>query len=432
MEELVSVCLLTYNHAKYLGDTLRGLVEQTYHNIELLILDDCSVDTTYEIITEKLDILGQRFVRVECMQNAQNTGNISLNCNMLIKKGKGKWVRTLGGDDILLPNCISDLVQASIEHPDAAVIHADVFIEKEDFTYGNAFSGHRLQERVSGYEDKKLKENLLYADCICAPTTLFLKETFEKYGYYDEQIAWEDYEYWLRLAFSGANFYYLDKPVVVWRQGDTSISNRDTKDGENKLIRWIRMETAAKEKYIKQLTLEEQKKYWEYTYRYFARECQRISSDEGLLVLNSIYQQFIDVSAIKISPFVENLDWLLNKAKNEAEILSSWIDAYSRMQTIFNEWIMQNKKVAIFGYGRIGRRLHKELCNANVKVEFVIDYPGYNKFSTIPLFTLDEDIPKVDVIINTAIDAYEEISARLCRKCDEVIDFKTMVFKGLL
>ena len=433
MEELVSICLLSYNHENYILDAMQGIINQTYKNIELLVLDDCSIDATYKMIMKKSENLNSRCTRLECAKNEKNVGNISQNCNSLIKKAKGKWIKLIGGDDILLPNCISDLVQASIKHPDAAVIHADVFIEKEQYKYGKVYSGHRIQERVSGYENERLKENLLYSDDICAPSTLFLRETFEKYGCFDEEIGWEDYEYWLRLVFEGARFYYLDKPVVIWRQGEKSVSNRDTVDGEEKLLRWIRKETAAKGKYIRKLAYEEQEKYWIYTYRYFARECKRICSEHGFAVLDDLYKDYINVTEQKTIVLNEQETRVNNRDKKETGVFNAWLDARQALKVIFEEWSAKKKTVAILGYGKIGKRLHKELCNAGVMVKFIIDYPGYHKFSTAPLYTLDEEIPNVDIVVNTMIDVCADVYDEMKKVGkDAVVDLKTMIFNSLL
>ena len=432
MDDLVSVCLLTYNHESSIEDALEALIAQSYKNIELIIMDDCSTDQTTVLIEQFMDRLKDRFTKVVFIKNEKNTGNISRNCNQLIKMAEGTWVRTIAGDDALLSNCITDLVNASINHPDAAVIHADAFVEGENYRYNGFFSGYRLQERVEGYEGESLTENLFYSDCICAPTTLFRRNTFEKFGYYDEEIGWEDYEYWLRLSTGGAKFFYLDKPVVVWKQGDSSVSNRNTKDGERKLIKWIKCETAAKEKYICKLPYEQQKKYMGFTYRYFYEECSRLSSTKALDVLNDLYSKYVPVKD-ELNTEKKDISNAELKAIREAEIFSSWIDGDNNLKNVFKKWHDEKLRIAIFGYARIGKRLHKELNRSGVDVQYVIDNKGAQVYSTIPIHTYEDLLPEVDIIINTAIGAYEGVLAELGKRSSaEVIDFQTMVFKSLL
>ena len=108
---LVSIILLTYNHAQYIEDNILGLLEQDYSNVELIILDDASRDRTVEIIKCYHKELIEKFKRVEFFENKTNSGNIPYNINCMLKKTYGKYCKLISGDDIMASNCISKLVK---------------------------------------------------------------------------------------------------------------------------------------------------------------------------------------------------------------------------------------------------------------------------------------------------------------------------------
>ena len=103
---LVSIMVLTYQHENYIEDCIKGLLSQTYSNMELLIADDASTDATLDIIDRNLMELNKKFVRVEIIRHPENTGNIAHNINELLKMAKGEYFRLSAGDDALLPDCV--------------------------------------------------------------------------------------------------------------------------------------------------------------------------------------------------------------------------------------------------------------------------------------------------------------------------------------
>ena len=104
---IVSIIVITYNSSKYVLETLKSALNQTYNNIELIISDDCSTDNTISICQNWLDENKYRFVDVKIVANKNNNG-IPANCNRGINASTGDWIKLVAGDDVLCPNCISD------------------------------------------------------------------------------------------------------------------------------------------------------------------------------------------------------------------------------------------------------------------------------------------------------------------------------------
>ena len=93
MEPLVSVCIPAYNNAEYIKDTIDSILNQTYQNIELVIVDDNSKDNTYELIQE----IGDE--RIKLYHNDKNLG-MSGNWNRCLSLCTGKYAKLVCADDI--------------------------------------------------------------------------------------------------------------------------------------------------------------------------------------------------------------------------------------------------------------------------------------------------------------------------------------------
>ena len=94
---LISVLLSVYNDDKNIQKSIDSILSQSYKNIELLVIDDCSTDNTYKIINEIKDI------RVRIFRNKNNQG-LTKSLNTLIKESKGQILARQDSDDISLPN----------------------------------------------------------------------------------------------------------------------------------------------------------------------------------------------------------------------------------------------------------------------------------------------------------------------------------------
>lgn len=96
--DLVSIIMPAYNSAKYIAESIESIQAQTYRNWELLIVDDCSIDDTVEIIRE----YASKDKRINLSQNIKNSG-AAVSRNHALQLAKGKWIAFLDSDDVWLP-----------------------------------------------------------------------------------------------------------------------------------------------------------------------------------------------------------------------------------------------------------------------------------------------------------------------------------------
>ena len=96
MNDLVSVIMPSYNTGKYIGKSIESVINQTYSNWELIIVDDCSDDDTEEVVSVFKD------ERIKCFKNAFNSG-AAISRNRALREAKGRWIAFLDSDDIWKP-----------------------------------------------------------------------------------------------------------------------------------------------------------------------------------------------------------------------------------------------------------------------------------------------------------------------------------------
>ena len=90
---LVSIVMPSYNTGRYISDSIKSVLEQTYKNWELLIIDDCSTDNTVEVIKTFDDS------RIKLLHNEHNYG-AAISRNYALREAQGKWIAFLDSDDI--------------------------------------------------------------------------------------------------------------------------------------------------------------------------------------------------------------------------------------------------------------------------------------------------------------------------------------------
>jgi glycosyltransferase involved in cell wall biosynthesis len=120
MRPLVSVCLPVFNNQKYLQETISSIQGQTYENIQIVAIDDCSIDHSYEILKryESEIFIVQR--------NASNLG-MKDNWNKCLKYADGKYIKMMGADDVLMPTCIERQV-AVLESVDVDIVSSNRYV----------------------------------------------------------------------------------------------------------------------------------------------------------------------------------------------------------------------------------------------------------------------------------------------------------------
>jgi glycosyltransferase involved in cell wall biosynthesis len=215
----VTVIVTCFNHDRFLVECLESVRAQTHRNVELIIIDDCSTDGSRERIASWLGATG---VSARFIAHTRNIG-ICRSRNEGLRHASGKYVAAIATDDVWLPEKLA--VQTAIlerEPETTAVVYSDALVMDED---GNALEP-RFIERCRPFAempDGDIYRDLLVNNFIPAPGTLLRRSALQAVGPYDETLAFEDWDMWLRLA-RRFRFVYYPVPVARYRIVATSLT----------------------------------------------------------------------------------------------------------------------------------------------------------------------------------------------------------------
>lgn len=232
MEKLVTIIVPTYNHENYVVDCLNSIKGQTYKRLELLIGDDCSSDKTVEYCQKWVIENADRFERIQLFKNSQNKG-VSKNFNDLIRKASGEYIKLLASDDILLDTAIQSFVENDKDEYDIIFSNAIRIDINAVYPINRGKYTKKIYNSPPASGDN-IKQELLHGDYIAAPTVIFKKRCFDKYGLFREDLKFEDWEYWLRITTNGGIVGYIDCITVGYRMLEESTSHFSKGDVEEK------------------------------------------------------------------------------------------------------------------------------------------------------------------------------------------------------
>lgn len=224
---LVSICIPTYNGEAFLQEALDSVLKQTYSNLEVVISDDASNDRTLHIISKFRDSSN---LPISLYHNEPSS--IGANWNNTIINANGEYIKFLFQDDVLLPNCISEMVTVLEAHPEVGLVASKrIFITESSPSYetkqwidkyGNLQKEFEKSEELT-YIDKTLftKDNFLNSHIrnkIGEPTAvMFKRKLVEEVGYFDEDLEQIlDYVFYYRLL-KKHPILIINKPLVKFR-----------------------------------------------------------------------------------------------------------------------------------------------------------------------------------------------------------------------
>jgi|688.fasta_scaffold90085_2 glycosyltransferase involved in cell wall biosynthesis len=220
---LVSIICMAYNHENFVVETLNSVIQQNYQPIELIIVDDYSKDRT------KLEINNWLLSHpdVQFIANEFNIGNTK-SFNNALKIAKGEYIIDLAADDLLLPNGIQMQVNAfqKSKFKNLGVVYGNAEIINEDGSFNSFYfpvdkNGKVISKRIIGDIYSSV---LSTGDSICSVSALIKKSVFDFLGGYDETLAYEDLDSWIRAS-REYEFDFIDEVLVQKRMVTNSLGS---------------------------------------------------------------------------------------------------------------------------------------------------------------------------------------------------------------
>ena len=221
----VSVICLCYNQAAYVQESIQSVFNQTHGSVEVIVVNDASTDSSAEIIKK----ITQKHPEVTFLDLPHNVGNCQA-FNQGLREATGKYVIDLSCDDVLTTDRIERQVEAFEKLSESyGVLYSNA-------TYINE-SGDLLGDHFSRYppESGDLYEALVRRYFIAPPTMMIRKSVFDELGGYDEALAYEDFDFWVRSA-RNWKYDYLKEPLTLIRKTRGSLSSKFHQK-DNTLIR---------------------------------------------------------------------------------------------------------------------------------------------------------------------------------------------------
>ena len=221
-QPLVSIIIPMYNAEKYIAETIESVVNQTYKNWELIVVDDCSTDSGRDIVREYI----KKDKRIKLIESETNFGGPARPRNIGIDNAKGEYIAFLDADDVWL----SEKLQIQIE--------ILMYNREYDIIDANAYTIDKNSKKIDSLKIKKIYNILKYfmddinililSNYININTTLIRNKNIIKFEEDKNLIAIEDWFFWINNLMNGKKIYIYNKYLIHYRILDNSISNRST------------------------------------------------------------------------------------------------------------------------------------------------------------------------------------------------------------
>lgn len=233
---LVTIICLCYNHAEFVEETLNSVLNQTYTNIELIIADDCSTDNSVSIIKNWLKDHPKTILK----ENNQNLGNTKT-FNQCLKLAKGDYIIDLAADDILFPETLEKQLKgfANSTYENLGIIYGNMELVTSDKRHLKFFLPVDANlKRINPQRTGDIYIGLLNGtNSMGAVTSMVKKEVFNTLNGYDETLAYEDYDFWIRAS-RIYNIDYIDEILIIKRMLENSLETQAFKKRNKKTRRY--------------------------------------------------------------------------------------------------------------------------------------------------------------------------------------------------
>lgn len=215
MEDLVSIIMPSYNTAQYIGESIQSVIEQTYTNWELIIVDDCSTDRTDEVVK------GVQDERIRYLKNGHNSG-AAVSRNKALREARGRWIAFLDSDDLWHPEKLEKQIRFMEEKGYSFSYTNYSEIDEKSQPLGRTVTGPKLITKTGMY-------NYCWPGCLtvmydASVVGLIQIENIKKNN---------DYAMWLKVC-RKADCWLLDENLAKYRKRSGSISRHSYVS----LIRW--------------------------------------------------------------------------------------------------------------------------------------------------------------------------------------------------
>ena len=217
----VSIILTNYNGERFVMEAVHSVLDQTFEDWELIIVDDCSTDGSPALLKQLTD------PRIRYCETARNS-QVSAAHNLGNMKARGKYIACIDNDDKWMPEKLQIQVEYMESHPETGVCFSLPVIIDENGEIVKGTEYERLFYVENKSREEWLHEFLIAGNHIQNPSSLIRSEVLQAIGDNDLcLVQLHDYDLWVRIALS-YEMYLIQKPLVMNRRfsGSGSLSER--------------------------------------------------------------------------------------------------------------------------------------------------------------------------------------------------------------
>lgn len=201
-----------YNGETYLEEAIESVIKQTFENWELIIINDCSTDSTREILSE----FASKDERIKVHTNEINL-KLPTSLNKAISLCSGKYIARMDADDICLPDRLEKQYRFMEENSDVALSSCR-FMTLKNGVYASGGAGGRC-------DNEALRAMLLVTNPILHPGVIAKAEVMKKFNYDTTLTCTEDLELWTRMAMENQKMQILPECLLLYRLHDKQITS---------------------------------------------------------------------------------------------------------------------------------------------------------------------------------------------------------------
>ena len=213
----VSIILPTYNGEKYIKESIESVLNQTFIDFELIIVDDCSTDSTPQIIED----FWKKDTRIKVINNKENK-KLPESLNIGFREAKGEYLTWTSDDNFYLPEAISTMVNVLDEKKGVYMVCADMDLIND--------KGENI-----GKANKHSNDTIYIADNVGA-CFLYRAEVLKEVGEYDTTMGLvEDYDYWIRVYKKYGYIERIGKLLYKYRWHASSLTFSKKEEIRNQL-----------------------------------------------------------------------------------------------------------------------------------------------------------------------------------------------------
>lgn len=217
----VTVICSCYNHSSFVAESLKSVLNQSHKNIQLIVVDDFSSDNSVEVIKNFIE----DFPQIIFIKNTNNLG-VTKSFNNVMKFAKGEFIIDLAADDILLANCVQTQLEAfnTSKLKNLAIVYGNAeFISEKgthiSYYFDVDFNFKTINKRPFG---DLYAEVISDKTVICSVTAMVKKSVFDALNGYDENLTYEDFDFWIRVS-RIYNIDFIDTVLVQKRMVPNSL-----------------------------------------------------------------------------------------------------------------------------------------------------------------------------------------------------------------